>query len=132
MTATACDERLEKAQLLLEWGADVNARDGDGNTALMVAAEYASAGQAKLLLKWDADVHIRNADGNTALMIAAYYGHSEMVSLLLGAGADVNAVNHAGKTALQWVRDIQEEGSLEGDEAVIALLKQGSAKDCTF
>ena len=58
--------------LLLELGADVDLRDADGTTALMLASE---AGNVELLQRLiavsGADVNATREDGTTALMTAA-------------------------------------------------------------
>lgn len=58
-------DRLEVVRLLLAAGADVNARDNAGNTALILCTN--SAEQAKLLLQAGADPNARNLEGATAL-----------------------------------------------------------------
>ena len=58
---------------MLENGADVNARDKDGNTALMVAArQNPSLEVMAILLQAGADITARNAKGKTAINQAAY------------------------------------------------------------
>lgn len=95
-------ERGDAAEIkrLLAAGADVNAADKDGGTALDAAAYYGHADCVKILLAAGADVHAVNIDGWTALMAAANRGKTEVVKLLLAAGADVNAAANAGQTVL--------------------------------
>jgi uncharacterized protein len=69
-------------ELLLAAGADINARDGRGDTLLQVAAGNDQAGLVCLLLQKKADRSIRNADGRTALDIARDLGFREIVGLL--------------------------------------------------
>ncbi|MDE0638822.1 MAG: ankyrin repeat domain-containing protein [Candidatus Poribacteria bacterium] len=52
---------------LLEKGADINARNRDGNTALHAAAFLGRAEAAELLLKHGVNVDIRNNHGGTAM-----------------------------------------------------------------
>ena len=52
--------------LLLQAGADVNAKDRDGNTALILAAAE-NPTVVSVLLKAGADVNAKDRDGNTAL-----------------------------------------------------------------
>jgi ankyrin repeat protein len=81
-------------------GADINARDANGSSALLHAAQIRNTEIAKLLIAAGADVNSKNNDDRTALMFAAKYGHTEMVKLLIAAGADVNAKDNYGATAL--------------------------------
>ena len=86
------------AQLLLEKGANVNAKTKTGRTALMQAIDgpkdfdnehhiVYSPQIAKLLLAAGADVNARDADGNSALSLATKRGYQEMVLALHDAGA---------------------------------------------
>ncbi len=89
-----------QAQKALNSGADVNARDRDGKTALITAAEIGMADTVRLLLTHGADVNSRDANGTTALMYAAIEDHVGVIQLLLAHGANVNARDRDGETAL--------------------------------
>lgn len=83
------------------YGADVNACDKNGCTALMAVARRGDAKSASLLLKKGAGVNLRDNEGQTALMRATtLYFDIETVKLLLESGADVNARNLSGQTTL--------------------------------
>jgi ankyrin repeat protein len=105
---------------LLDNGADVNAKNKDGKTALMFAAmRLAGSDDAELLLEKGADANAKARDGSTALMMAAGRGRRDIVKLLLANGADVNAKNEDGDTALTfaalyWTRDVAELLLAEG------------------
>ncbi len=75
--------------LLLEHGGDMNARDGEGRTLLMLAA--ASDAQplevVKTLIAKGADVNARSETGETALVLAKRHGHTPVVEALIRAGA---------------------------------------------
>lgn len=93
------------ALLLIERGADVNARTGDtGNgktqTALMWAARERQKDVVPSLLAHGADFRVRNELGVTALDAAAEGGDPEIVEALMAAGADVNVRTNTGKTPL--------------------------------
>ena len=75
------------AHALLWAGADVNAIDKRGNTALMSAAQDNNLEVAQALLAADTKVDIRDDAGHTALALATNQGHTEMVQLLKAAGA---------------------------------------------
>jgi ankyrin repeat protein len=75
----------------LDGGGDVNARDCDGDTALMLAAERGHIELVKVLLKNGADVNAANLNGETALMRAAENDRAAAVKLLLAHHANGNA-----------------------------------------
>jgi ankyrin repeat protein len=77
-------------KLLLESGADINARNNDGETPLMVASLLGHVDIVKLLLAKGADVDAMHKRGMTALMRASFEGHVEVVRVLVDHGADVN------------------------------------------
>lgn len=95
-------------------GADVNARDPDGMTALMLAAQAGQRDLAASLLDRGADVNARTPLGITALMLAAEEGRGDIAQLLIAKGADVNARSEKRHmTPLMWAamsgkRDVAE------------------------
>ena len=68
-------------KLLLEAGADPNLAQGEGVTALTLAAEHGHAEIVQLLLEAGADKHYRTFVG-TAAELAARNGHDDVESLL--------------------------------------------------
>jgi ankyrin repeat protein len=86
------------AGLLLDQGADVNATDHFGNTALHLAVRYPEV--VRLLLERGARINARNAFGDTPLHKAV--GDRRIVELLLSAGADARARNLFDKTPLDY------------------------------
>ncbi len=119
------------AKILLDKGADVNARTNNGKTALMEAVEKNRPEIAKLLLECGAYVDAKTPTGWTALMSAAKSADPEIpllqkednaeipadvnwailmldaetginvIKVLLDNGADVNAMTNDGLTALK-------------------------------
>jgi ankyrin repeat protein len=110
----------EEVKAALQAGADVNAKDDDGDTALMWCAENEhSLKTLSILIKAGADVNAKDNDGWTPLMFAAKENTPEALNALIAAGADVNAQNNDGKTALALAKEKEEP-----DYNVITLLSE--------
>lgn len=84
--------KIDVAELLIEYGADVNAVDSTSQTALHLVAtreirknEYSIT---RLLLDSGADVNTQDADGMTALHYAVSKGKERLINLLMGARPD--------------------------------------------
>jgi ankyrin repeat protein len=78
---------------ILDDGADANARDPNGMTALMLAAGRGNAQVAGILLARGADaLAVEPRAGNSVLHVACQGGSTEVVRLLLDAGAMLNSV----------------------------------------
>ena len=106
-------------RLLVEKGADLNAKERDGKTALMKAAERHET-TVRLLLEKGADMNAIDKGGSTVLMIAAKYEREAVARLLLEKGADMNTINRRGRTALMIAAS-------NGGEAVVRLLSEKGA-----
>jgi ankyrin repeat protein len=86
---------------LLAVGADIEAQDLRGYTALILATYNDHAETARLLLEQGAQTDAGDgARGNTALHGVAFKGYTPIARLLIDANADVNRPNKAGQTAL--------------------------------
>jgi ankyrin repeat protein len=107
--------QVEAAKLLISRGADVNARNSEGNAALFVAVHQESMELAALFLEKGADVNAKNSFGYTPLRQACRWGNPEAVQLLLSKGADVNATDKEGDTPLHIAVE-------EHNEAVVKVL----------
>ena len=76
------------ADLLIKAGANVNAQDKDGRTALIKAAEMNHVAKLRVLVKAPAiRLDHRDTHGATALMVSRKAHHKDCVQVLLAAGA---------------------------------------------
>lgn len=113
---------IERVKSLLWQGAEVNIKDKNGDTPLILAIEsepivaqaqsYSSdynmrracydgkIEMVKLLVKEGANIETKSKYGNTPLICAAHHGETEVVRFLLEQGADIKAVGRHGNTAL--------------------------------
>ena len=110
---------------LLDEGADPNATEPDGTTALHWTVRGDDVESARRLIDAGAGVNAANRYGVTPLALAATNGNGVMVELLLGANANPEAPSPGGDTALMLAA---RTGRVE---AIIPLLDAGAAVDTT-
>lgn len=109
----ACYRGQEKAaKLLVENGADVNARSPEGS-ALQAAGYQNNTKLAVFLVKKGADLHVKGPDGNNTLMYAVMNQNAELVSFLVRSGADLDAKNNDGQTAYTLAMSLPDEAIRE-------------------
>jgi ankyrin len=88
----------DAVRALLKQGANVNAAEADGTTALHWASHRDDVESADLLIRAGAKVNAANDLGATALWTASLNGSVAMVRRLLEAGANPNAALLLGET----------------------------------
>jgi ankyrin repeat protein len=114
--------RTEAARILIDAGAELNYRNGDGSTALHTAVVFGNSEIARMLINAGTDLNIQNNDGATALHTAAFLGRTDIVEVLLKKGADKSLKNKRGKTAYETVAGPFEEVKAVYD-AIATVLK---------
>jgi ankyrin repeat protein len=88
------------ARLLLDQGAEIEAKRTGNWTALHLAAQNGHLEVVKLLLDQRANINAKCTKNSTALHLAAQNGHLEVVKLLLNQRADIDAKSTINFTAL--------------------------------
>jgi len=95
----AKDSRL--AQLLIEYGALVNATDNNGTSVLVHASALGLDGVVRDLLGKDNTLIMSNEDRVTALIVSVQKGYAEVVKVLLRShGVSANSRDDSQSTAL--------------------------------
>ncbi len=92
--------RTEIIKILLAAGSDVNARNKEGSTALMLAARDGGIESVGALLDANANANDVNEHGRSAFLLAAEGGQTRIVENFLASGADPNSTDKYGTTAL--------------------------------
>lgn len=113
------------AQQMLAAGADVNTRDGESTTVLMLAAHSGDLAMVKMLLEGGADVNACDVRGWSPLAKAVYnpelkVGFAEVVQTLIDAGANIEAAIGYGVRPLMLAAGYGETAVVE------ALLNAGA------
>jgi ankyrin repeat protein len=121
---------LAAVKALLKTGADVNAAQGDGMTALHWAAMQGDQDLVQMLLAAGANVRATTRlGGYTALHLASQGGHSQVAAALLAAGANPNLATATGATAAMLAA---KAGSAETVTRLIEVGADVNAKDTTY
>ena len=90
----------EEVEKLLKKGANIEAKDEYGKSALMLASSEGHKEIVELLLEKNANVNARDEHGSSALSKASVNGYKEIVELLIEKGADIKVKSVAGITPL--------------------------------
>lgn len=98
--AAASRDDVAAIRALLARGAPLDACDGAGRTALLVATHANHVAAARVLIEAGADVNAKDSIQDSAYLYAGARGHLEILKLTLAHGADLASTNRFGGTAL--------------------------------
>ncbi|XP_053236920.1 kinase D-interacting substrate of 220 kDa isoform X4 [Podarcis raffonei] len=96
------EENVPALKALLEKCKDVDERNENGQTPLMLAAEQGNLEIVQELIKKGANCNLEDADNWTALISAAKEGHAAIVSELLNCNVNMEHRDMGGWNALMW------------------------------
>ncbi|OJU03619.1 MAG: hypothetical protein BGN87_18070 [Rhizobiales bacterium 65-79] len=119
-------DQVEIARLLIEAGADVNAKDTIQDTPFLFAgAEGRDAILRLILATGKANLRDTNRYGGVALIPAAHHGHPSTVRILLDTDIDIDHVNNLGWTALIEAVILSDGGPVH--QEIVGLLVDAGA-----
>jgi ankyrin repeat protein len=98
-----------RVKIFVTAGADLNEKDNNGFTPLIIASYYGNAPIVKYLCENGANLNIQDNDGWTALIYASYYQFEDVVQILLLYHPDFNLVNKYGYSALWYAEKNHNE-----------------------
>jgi ankyrin repeat protein len=98
-------------------GANAEAQNQLGQTALIVAASAGELDAVNTLIEDGAKLNAQDLQGNTALILAAERGELEVVRALVAARADLDILSKTGTTAFQ-------RAIIRGHTEIVAVLQE--------
>lgn len=135
------NKQVEIAGILIEHGADVNAKAGkddgsilaiygSGDNPLLNASNYDNLELVRLLIKHGAEVNPRDHKANTPLHNALFFRKYDVARELISSGANVKAKNVDGETTLIKLldgMDVRKDKYTEEDQLELAkiLIEKG-------
>ncbi len=84
------EQKIQQAECFIQQGADVNTKDLDGNTPLIIAIQSVQPEMVKLLIDYNVDINKKGRDNKTPFFWAAYVQCEKCAKLLMKAGARTN------------------------------------------
>jgi len=124
----SCDATPPVPRMLLECGANPNAPDNLGRTALHMASSYGEITDVESLLEYDAKMDVRDEDGWTPLHNAACCLNLQVVVVLLNRGADPHALTNNGETPIQLANAPLSQVLKEDQAQIIRLLSERTSE----
>ena len=108
-------------ELLLNFGADLNSKSGNGKTALHFASAEGRIDTVKLLLHHGIDINAKTQTGNNCLHYAVVNNRIAITKILISNSVEINTKGADGQTALH-------HASYEGNIEIMKLLLENGAK----
>ena len=112
---------VQRVRSLLDAGAEIDALDKHGQTALMNAAHRGDVAMVQALVDRGANLDHTAKYHLTALMLAVIGNHAEVVRILVTAGADRNISGRKGSFARTPLQYAEEHGQAQ----LVTLLRDG-------
>ncbi|XP_049331691.1 transient receptor potential cation channel, subfamily N, member 1 [Astyanax mexicanus] len=129
--AARVKEGEKVAEMLLKSGAEVNAEQENGETAMHVAARYGALQMMRALTEEGADLTWRSKVGETPLHVAVHHCHAHMVEAILNSLSSersreeaelcVRQENQSGETALHLAAELKNETVHRDEEDVVII-----------
>ena len=111
--------QVDRAEKLINNGADVNSLDRDSCTPLHHAAVKGNLELINLLILNGAKVNSRSIWGHNPFHVTAWRGHLEASRVLISNGAEVDSKDNRGKTPLHYITEyspiIEKQKSTQTD-----------------
>ncbi|XP_076865963.1 transient receptor potential cation channel, subfamily N, member 1 [Brachyhypopomus gauderio] len=130
--AARVKEGEKVAEMLLKSGADVNAEQENGETAMHVAARHGGLQMMRALTEEGADLTWRSKAGESPLHVAVRHCHAHMVESILNSLTNersreeaelcVQQENQNGETALHLAAELRKD-ALHGDEEDVLIIR---------
>ena len=121
LLAAAESGNADVVRTLLSRGADVNAKDSDGDTALLIAIKrFGNADVVRVLLDKGADINREDRNHRTPLWLAVSRNKADVVRALLDKGVNINATSVDYETPLMTA-------AFFGNEDVVRVLLEKNA-----
>ena len=112
LPAALCKKHFHLANLLRQYGADVDCRGWSKSTPIHTASINKDVDVIRWLLNHGADANTWSEYGTTPLHWAAHMTHIEGVQVLLDRNAYINIQDYSGQTPLHWTIERNREDTL--------------------
>ena len=117
--------QIPMIELLLRYGADVNAVDDEGWTALYACAWKQRVEAAKILLAAGVNPNLADVEGRTPIFTAVEWENEELLELLVKV-SDLNLTDNKGETALHQLGKARSDSHLCADKFMTMLIDHGA------